>query len=188
MAEPYAPLDELKRMRRITDTADDALLGKALTVASRRIDARTGRRFWLDDQPTERVFGAAGRVTPDGRLLVDDIGSTDGLLVETGGGTSWSPTTGWQPGPDNALAQGWPYTELTGWWGGLRVRITARWGWPAVPEDISMAALLLASRLYLRKDSPEGVLANAEFGSMRVSRWDPDVEALIAPYVQPKPA
>lgn len=188
MAESYAPLDELKRMRRITDTADDALLTRVLSVASRRIDARTNRRFWLDPTPVERVFGTAGRLTPDGRLLVDDIGAVDGLVVETGTGATWSAFTDYELGPANALVDGWPYTDLTGFWSGARVRITAQWGWPAVPEDISMATLLLASRLYLRKDSPEGVLASAEFGSIRVSRWDPDVDALVAPYVQPKPA
>lgn len=188
MAESYAPLADLKAMRRITDTTDDALLTKVLSVASRRIDARTNRRFWLDPAPVERVFGTAGRVTPDGRLLVDDIGSVDGLVVETGTGATWAPLAGYELGPANSLANGWPYMELTGIWSGIRVRITARWGWPTVPEDISMATLLLASRLYMRKDSPEGLAASAEFGSIRVSRWDPDVDALVAPYVQPKPA
>jgi hypothetical protein len=188
VAESYALLADLKRMRRITDTTDDALLTKVLSVASRRIDARTNRRFWLDPAPVQRVFGVAGRATPDGRLLIDDIGSVDGLVVETGGSSAWSAVTGYELGPDNALVQGWPYTELVGSWSGTRVRITARWGWPGVPEDISMATLLLASRLYMRKDSPEGLTASAEFGSVRVSRWDPDVDALVAPYVQPKPA
>lgn len=188
MAESYAELADLKRMRRITDTTDDDLLTRVLSVASRRIDARTNRRFWLDPAPVARVFGTAGRVTPDGRLLIDDIGAVGGLVVETGSGTSWSAFTSYELGPANSLADGWPYTELAGSWSDTRVQVTARWGWPAVPEDIAMATLLLASRLYLRKDSPEGVLASAEFGSIRVSRWDPDVEALVAPYVQPKSA
>lgn len=184
MAEPYATLDDLKRMRSIADAADDELLTLALSTASRRIDDRCGRRFGLS-APSPRVYGAAGRVTPDGRLLVDDIGSLDGLLVETGWGTSWSPAAGWDPGPPSAPGDGWPYTELVGHWAG-RVRVTARWGWPEVPEAIRMATLLLASRLFLRKNSPEGVLQSAEWGSIRVSRWDPDVDALLAPYIQPK--
>lgn len=189
MAEPtYGTLDELKLMRGISDTGDDLLLTKALVTASRRVDARCGRRFWLDPAPVARAFGAAGRVTPDGRLLVDDIGSLDGVVVESGYGAGWSAVSGWQLGPDNAPVTGWPYTEVHGCWSGGRVQITARWGWPAVPEDVSMATLLLASRLFLRKNSPEGLLRSAEFGSVRVSRWDPDVDALLGPYVQPKPA
>ena len=91
-------------------------------------------------------------------------------------------------GPDNAFTLGMPVTELlSGWggWPGLRVRVTARWGWPVVPRDVSMATLLLANRLYLRKDSPEGVAGSSEWGAVRLSRWDPDVEALISPYIMP---
>jgi hypothetical protein len=184
-ATTYATLPELKAMRGIDDTDDDLMLGKALVVASRRIDGKTNRRFWLDDEAVARTFSAAGRVTA-GRLLVDDIGSLDDLVVETGTTGSWTATTDYETGPDNALSQGWPVTELvaSGW--SCRVRITARWGWPAVPEDIQMATLMLASRLYLRKDSPQGVLNSAEWGPVRVSRWDPDVEALVAPYIQPR--
>ena len=185
MAENYVTLVELKQMRDIKDTADDALLSRALSVASRRIDGKTRRRFWLDAEATPRLVNAVGRVTPDGRLLVDDIGSLDDLAVDGGSVGAWSPISGWETGPDNALDQGWSVTELVGSWP-ARVRITARWGWPAVPEDITMACLLLASRLFSRKESPEGVLGSVEWGSVRVSRWDPDVEALVAPYVQPK--
>jgi hypothetical protein len=44
---------------------------------------------------------------------------------------------------------------------------------------------LLAARFYRRKDSPQGVLGNAEWGFARVSRVDPDVEALISPFLIP---
>ncbi|MFI6160389.1 hypothetical protein ACIA59_10615 [Micromonospora haikouensis] len=178
----YATLSELRGMRRIDDSASDLLLGKALAAASRQIDRKTGRRFWLDAAPTARVFGAAGRLTTDGLLLVDDIGSVDGLTVESSSGSTWSPVASPEFGPVNALGQGWPYTEVSGPWHGTRLRVTARWGWPAVPEEIGMATLLLASRLYLRQDSPEGLVRSAEFGSARLSRWDPDVESLISPY------
>ncbi|SCL43276.1 hypothetical protein GA0074692_6801 [Micromonospora pallida] len=101
-----------------------------------------------------------GRTTVDGLLLVDDIGDIADLVVESGTGSAWSPVTGYDTGPDNALATGQPITTLIappgGYWAGPRVRVTARWGWPAVPDEISRAALLLANRLYMRKDSPAG--------------------------------
>lgn len=188
MPEPYVSLTLLKRARGIKDGADDELLTQALNAASRRIDARCGRRFWLDEAASARTFGATGRTTPDGRLLIDDIGDTTGLVVETGSTSAgWTESTGYELGPANSPDQGWPYTELVGdWWWSGTVRVTARWGWPAVPEDIAQATLLLASRLFLRKNSPEGVIASADFGSTRVSRWDPDIDALISPYIQPK--
>lgn len=190
MAEQvYATLVELKAMRRITDTSSDALLTKVLGAASRQIDQKTGRRFWLDDTVSARVFGTTGRTTADGRLLVDDIGDVTGLVVETGGGSSWTASSLYETGPANAAALGLPVTELLstsgGVWPGRQVRVTAKWGWPVVPEEISLATLLLASRLYLRKDSPEGLAGSAEWGMARLSRWDPDVETLVAPYVLP---
>lgn len=188
MANEYATLAVLKKARGITGTEDDVALQSALTTASRAIDRKTGRRFWLDPIPTARVFGVTGRTTPDGLLLVDDIGDTTALTVEIGAATAWTATTDYEYGPDNALADGQPVTEFTagvGYWIGPRVRITARWGWPTVPDEIQHATLLLANRLYMRKDSPEGVAGSAEWGILRLSRWDPDVEALVSPFVLP---
>lgn len=110
--------------------------------------------------------------------------------METGSGTSWSPVTGYETVPDNALADGRPITALLrvgGIWGYERgrVRVTARFGWPDVPDDIEQAALIQASRLFKRKDSPEGVTGSAEWGVVRLSRRDPDVWNLIEPYILP---
>jgi len=187
----YATLAELKAARRITDTADDAALQQALTAASRAIDRRCGRVFGLDADASARVFRPWGRVVsdPDGeRLMVDDIGNATGLVVEVGDGTTWTAVTDYELLPDNAAARGEPVTGLLrpyGTWGCQRVRVTARWGWPAVPDEIRQAALLLANRLYLRKDSPEGIAGSSEWGVIRLSRWDPDVESLVGPYVLP---
>ncbi|MFD9368779.1 head-tail connector protein [Streptomyces sp. NPDC060020] len=194
MANEYADLGTLKRQLSLDDTDDsrDALLEQALTAASRAIDKAVGRRFWLDGTAVQRVYRPQGRtvVEDDGTaLLVDDIGSTSGLIVETGSAGSWSTLTGWEALPDNALADGRPITGLlrSGSWGTgtNRVRITARFGWPAVPDEIVQATLIQANRLFKRKDSPEGVTGSAEWGVVRLSRRDPDVWNLIEPYVLP---
>lgn len=194
MANEYADLGTLKRQLSLDDTDDsrDALLEQALTAASRSIDRATGRRFWLDGTVVQRVYRPQGRtvVEADGvALLVDDIGSTTGLIVETGSPTTWSAVTGWEALPDNALANGRPITGLLrlGGWGcnTNRVRVTALFGWPAVPDEIVQATLIQANRLFKRKDSPEGVTGSAEWGVVRLSRRDPDVWNLIEPYVLP---
>lgn len=181
----YASLEQFKAIRRITHTDDDLDLEACLAAACRQIDQKAGRRFYRDSAVSARIYGTTGRVTRDGRLMVDDIASTDGLVVETGADPSWSTASGTiGKSPDNAITRGVPITSLTigsGWWTS-QVRITAQWGWPAVPDDISRAALILANRLYMRKDSPQGVAGSAEWGAIRLSRWDPDVEALISPY------
>lgn len=194
MAHEYGGLAALKERLGIEadDDSRDAPLTSALAASSRGIDKVTGRRFWLDDTASPRVFRLVGRVVceADGDLLlVDDIGNIDDLLVETGSGSTWSPLTGYETQPDNALADGKPITALLrrGSWGTYtsRVRVTTRWGYPAEPEDITEASLIQSSRLYKRKDSPEGIIGSAEWGVRNLSRRDPDVWALIEPYCLP---
>jgi hypothetical protein len=191
----YATLEELKSRPRITDVGDDALLNKALAAASQGIDDRCGRRFNLDETATARVYNPRGRVVHhnDGDLfLVDDIGSTDGLVVEVGSGSSWSTVaaSNFEPYPDNCLVEGWPIEGLLllQWpivSASQRLRVTAKWGWPAVPAPISEATLIQATRLFSRKDSPEGVAGQTEWGVVRVTRVDPDVQALTERYMRP---
>jgi len=194
VAHEYGTLAALRKRvgAETSDTSRDDELTSALAAASRGIERATGRRFWLDDSPVARVFRTAGRVAceADGDLLlVDDIGDVAALVVETGSTGSWSTVTGYETQPDNALADGRPVTGLLrrGTWGvsTSRVRITARWGWPAVPDEITEASLIQATRLYKRKDSPEGIIGSAEWGVRNLSRRDPDVWNLIEPFVLP---
>jgi len=198
MATEYATLADLKAQLNIEpdDTTRDVLLDKALKSASRGIDRATGRRFWLDDTPVARTYRLHQRVVreEDGDvLLVDDIGDTTGMVVESAssaGGSFTGITGSYETSPDNALADGYPITGLlraNSIWGTTftRIRVTAKFGWPAVPDDIASACLIQASRLYRRKDSPEGVTGSAEWGVVRLSRRDPDVWALIEPFTLP---
>lgn len=195
MANEYATLAELKNARRISssDTADDAELQKRLTRASRAIDDRAGRRFWLDGAATARTGATRGQVVRDDGdgelLLVADIASASGLVVELGDGTTWTTVTDYFTEPDNALTDGRPITGLRRdrglWCTSRRWRITAVWGWPEVPAPIAEATLLLANRRFMRRESPEGVSGWNNEGPVRVSRFDPDIEDLVGPYVLP---
>jgi hypothetical protein len=51
-----------------------------------------------------------------------------------------------------------------------------------VPTAIKFATILLSSRLYKRMDSPLGVAGMGDIGVVRVSRIDPDIDALIQPF------
>lgn len=173
------------------DDRDD-LIEQAIRSASRMVDERAGRQFYLDVTATARRLKASEAYLDDNGELhfgVPDIGVADGLIVETGGPGAWTTVDAddYDTDPDTAPDDGRPITDLYGAPGWLpatgRIRVTARWGWPAVPEAIVQATVLLASRLYRRKDSPQGVLGNAEWGAIRVSRMDPDVEALVAPFI-----
>lgn len=195
MANEYETLVNLKLAMGITDAVDDVLLQKALTTASRGIDDKCGfpaRRFYLDVAASARVYTPRGRIvaTDDGEMFdVDDIGSLTGLVVETGSGTTFTTVaaTDYETQPDNAIATGRPITALlraSGAWGGTtgsRVRVTAKWGWPAIPDEVIQATLIQAERLFKRKDSPEGVLGSAEWGAVtNLARVDPDVAELLS--------
>lgn len=52
---------------------------------------------------------------------------------------------------------------------------------PIVPATVHEATLMLTSRLFRRRLSPEGVSDFGEFGAVRVSRVDPDIERMITP-------
>ena len=105
--------------------------------------------------------------------------------VEIGDGISFAEITDYTAEPLNALVQGHPITALRrryGFWATLQVRVTGAWGWPGVPDEVSQATLLQASRLFNRRKSPEGITGNAEWGLVRVTRVDPDVASLLQPY------
>jgi hypothetical protein len=63
------------------------------------------------------------------------------------------------------------------------VQVTARWGWATIPEPITQACIIQASRIFKRYDSPLGVAGFGDLGAIRVSRFlDPDMAQLVEPY------
>lgn len=192
----YVTVAELRRAinRLPNDTTPDDQLADALTEASRAVEDYCDRRkFWLDDDPTTRVYrpttrgpGTPGVVwaTEHGyRLHVHDIGAP-GYTVETStDGSTWATLTegvDFDPYPDNAIALGRPVEALvSAWQWPDRVRVTARWGWPSVPSVVRGATRIQARRLYSRKNSPEGVMGTSDWGLIRVPNLDPDVKALL---------
>lgn len=173
------------------------LLEQAITATSRAIDKYCGRRFWQDETVKVRVYPSADPWS----VAVDDISTATGLIVATDTGhdggyaTVWD-ADGYQLEPLNADADGGAYawTQVAAV-GSLRfpcgryahrrrpaVQVTARFGWSAIPDDVNEAAILKAVSLFRRKDAPFGVAGFGDFGAVRIRR-DPDVEALLAPYV-----
>lgn len=185
----YATLAELKTFLRITDTNDDTELQSKLTAASRRVERDTGRRFYLDTVASAKTY----RLTHDTKLIVDDFGTTSGLVVAVGDGTTWSTVNAslYRTLPENSLSEGkaaYVIERINSCWPlGYQgfAQVTAKWGWPAVPDEIKAATLLVAGRLFRRKDSPEGVRGLNDLGQVYISRYDPDYDWLISAYVKP---
>jgi hypothetical protein len=203
----YCSLAQLKAEMRIgtSDTADDTRLELSIAAASRQIDAHTGRRFWQDSALKMREFYADDPLT----CFTDDISTTDGLIVqadEAEDGT-YSETltlnTNFILLPVNAAdnVPAHPFTQLrivntdnySGFpWRVLRpgVRVTAKFGWPAIPDDITKAALIQSSQLFKASDAVFGAAQFGEAGvALRVqARLNPMAEALLETYCHPKVA
>ena len=197
-APDYVTLAQLKSTLRITDTADDAELGYAISAASRAVDHYCRRQFGnTAAPPTARYFSAywdhyrSRYVVP-----VDDLFTTTGLVVKINAAddqatfaTTLALDTDLRLSPFNAPEEGRPWTALIGAPGSAytlptrerSVEVTARWGWSAVPAVVTQATLIQASRLFKRRDAPFGVAGSPEMGSelRLLDRLDPDVAVLL---------
>ena len=195
----YATLAEIKGYMSISDNTDNDLLENLIESASRSIDRIANRRFYLDATASARLYRAYSNIF----VFVDDIGTTSNLVVaidENGNGT-YSKTltlnTDYILDPLTSQSFNRPFTQLTmvsnteSWpifpgltSNGLRpsVQVTARWGWPSVPDDLNMACLILTADLYKRKDAPGGILGLGDLGVVRMSPIGRDVTAMVRAY------
>lgn len=192
MANEYVTAANLKVPLSISGTADDVWLGIVATAASRAIDSFCQRRFYADANATARWFRALS-----GHLVdVDDVSTTTGLVVATDDNDDGTAETTWlaadyelQPLNGVSHGQAWPYTAILAvesrtFPRSLRaaVSVTAKWGWPAVPAEVTQAAYILGAELFKRKDAPFGVAGFGDFGVVRI-RDDPRLLTLLSPFV-----
>ena len=191
----YVTLDELKASLRIDDTHDDTLLEQAIEAASHTIDDRCDRHFG-------RIIPVGGVRPPEARyytptrldrVQIDDLAANTALAVSQRANGQWKDIAfeALRLEPEDAPTRDRPYRLLRALQarfpaspnGSATVRVTSgEWGWPEVPKPIRTAALLLASRLFRRHDSPLGVAGIGELGTVYVTRIDPDIDQLIQPY------
>ncbi len=194
LVNPYCSVEELREQ-----FDDDGLIisesvaERAINATSRAVEKHCmGRRFWRDPSVVVRTF------TPEFPtwLTVADISTTTGLIVRSGItgtlDTTFTLGTDYRLEPRNAAADGPAYS----WYrivllGGNRfssaadaeVEVTARWGWSAVPDDVTQAVILRAAQIFKRKESVSGVAGFGDFGAVRISpRLDPDVVDLLRPF------
>lgn len=184
-------LSELKTALGISGSADDTFLNLAIDAAEKSINDLCGRKFTADSSATARTYRAQPYLA-----VTDDISTLTGLVVKTDTAadgtfdTTWA-STDYQVEPLNNLTKGrsvnnlraiGSYTYPVYGDGQVSVEVTAKWGWPAVPDPVKQATLMMSSRLYGRKASPMGVIGVGDFGPVRISRTDPDIAALLMDY------
>jgi hypothetical protein len=187
----YATLAEVKSALQITDSYDDTKLEMAVESASRLIDGHAQRVFYNAGSAT-RYYVAADAWTVD----IDDLQSLTSLETSDNADnvfdTTWTATD-YQLEPLNGYSSGLstPYTRIRAKGdyyfpsanGEALVKLTGVFGWASIPTGIRQAAIIQASRIFKRLDSPLGVAGFGDLGVVRVSsRLDPDVAQLVEPY------
>lgn len=192
----YATLSDVKAALRITDSVDDTLIEIAIESASREIDGYC-----------ERVFYNAGTATrkflPTDTFLVeiDDLQSIIHLKTDVDGsgvfGTTWSASD-YQLEPLNQFTSGLeqPFTRIRAIGQYLfpvfdvknanyyeaSVEVRGVWGFSSVPTAVKQACILSSMRQFKRYDAPLGIAGFGDFGPMRVTRIDPDIEQMLSPW------
>ena len=199
----YATLAELRAKLAFgaTNTASDTQLEQIIEASSRWVDKYTNRRF----------YGAAETryyTAEDGyEIQVDDLTSITALKTDEDGNgtfeTTWATTQyNLKYGENyNAALDSKPYTQIeisesSGKEFPVAIRrgvlVQGVFGYIAstnannCPDPIHDAALLVAERIYKRKDAPLGIAGPVALGQQPVRitdlTVDPDIKALIDPY------
>lgn len=150
----------------LTDTGNDTQLTKMIAAASLAIRNYAGRDFTVGNTTEERTFEYDG----GGYLDIDDCQAVTSVALSftLGPDQTLDPTYQWRPKPFNAPTHGlaYYYLEIAGAlpWGmdpelGFPqnldtlaregrltaqmpvAKVTATWGWPAIPEDVKLALI-----------------------------------------------
>lgn len=169
VTDAYATAAEYRAGIKKTDSSVDTAILADLKAMSRVIETAAGGRFFTKDAAAvAMLFDKPWRVDRDTgfyRLRVGDIAAVTNfeIKVDTDRDGSFADETAWAAGdyelwPLNAAlgAEAWPWDTIAiPTWSnqsvpsGLRVQVTAIWGWPAVPEAIKRACIELTGILRL---------------------------------------
>ena len=195
----YATRNQVKAALRIgtADTLDDDLIDNCVGAASRLIDGYCNRRFGQSGTAEARVYQAEDSFY----CSIDDVAGT-ALTLKTSSQADGTFDVTWkvsdyQLEPLNGNLDGltWSYDKIravgdylfptvnANYGEQALVQVTAIFGWPSVPEPVTQATIIQASRIFKRYDSPLGVAGFGDLGAIRVSRFlDPDMAQLVEPY------
>lgn len=202
MSTLYCTPEEVQERLGIGDTQDQAVVTAVVEAASRQIDGWCGRRFYQDTTVATREFYAQTPYLVD---LLDqpdegpstEISTTTGLIVKTdsaGDGTfatTLTISTDFILLPRNAaadsrafseivLADNYTFPRLTFRAG---VQVTAKFGWPAIPADVTEACIVQAAQLFSNKDAVFGAVALGDSQAMYLrSSLNAQAKALLAPF------
>lgn len=185
----YVTRAELKTELGISVTTYDDRIDIIIGAVSRAIDSIKNTRYYTTSET--RYYTAS---SPYCDLEIDDLTTLTTLSLDfTGDGTyetSWTNGTEFTLEPINNPLENKPYRTISlrpqsgSYFSCYRnaIKVVGSFGWSAIPVLISQAALMLAMRIYSRKDAPFGAMAlgGLDTGTVvRIGRSDPDVMFLL---------
>lgn len=203
LTNAYAALADLYAELNITSAQYDTKLEAALNAASRQIDGYTGRFFYQDTSVNAHKYYSDDYL----ECSTNDISTTAGLVVQIDDDddgvfeTTLTLNTNYILLPTNA-ASIWPVMPYTmirlvdsgisvfpQWSSGRpNVKVTAKFGFPAIPDDVAKACLIQATMLFKSSDAAMGGLS-FESGILRMrDTLNPMAAALLERYVRPRVA
>lgn len=178
LGDPYINRAELKSYMGLETSEKDDLVDYAIESAFEEIFTYTHRDFNDAGSATARVF----KPNDHGLCIVDDFHTTAGLIIQTDDDddgvfeTTWT-TADYELAPLNAPTAhvpARPYFMIYAVGTSLRfhsqkrasVKVTARWGWAAVPAPVRQSHFILASDTFQLKDSRLGLAGSDQFGQI----------------------
>lgn len=197
IGDDYITSAELKAYMGLEINTYDALLADAISSTSREIEDFCHRQFHTAGAATARVY----QPLDPARVFVDDFHTAVGLIVETDDDNDGIFETVWAASdyelrPLNGVRNGqpgWPYWEIAAvgskrFTGSCRanVRVTADWGWAAIPEPVRQAAFILASDTFQLKDQRLGIAGSDQFGQIVRVRDNQLAASKLKHYVRQK--
>lgn len=195
MANEYITSTALKKTLSLTgETYADDDITAAISAASRIIDQACRRRFWLDSSDQTRYYER----TDSNLVVIDDLATLTSVKTDPDGtGTyseTWTQNTDFVFGPPNAAADGVPFVAIhrrsQGNYvlprGERRIQVIGKFGWAAVPSQITQATTIFAARLLKRaREAPFSVVGLGFDGvAVRLPKVDPDIMVLIDGFVR----
>lgn len=176
----YATPDEVRAWLGVQNQVgpdDMPLLATVLAATEDAVNQYCGRTFGAVGSSEDRVFMAHGC-----RTMIDDAQTVTGVAYSLNRLNYMTiGSLYWYLDPPNRLPKTTLVTTVpVGPW----VKVTGTFGYGAtVPNAVSLATIMLATRLFLRRNSATGVMGLNEFGVVRVSKTaDPDICDLLDPY------
>lgn len=190
----YLTADELKSTLSLSTSTADVDISAAIIAASRAIDGICRRRFYPDADANQVRY-----YTPDQSRWVetDDIVTLTSLKTDDDGtfafANTWTLNTDFIVEPLNAAADGDPYTAVRALPSGAfvfypslarSVKVTGKFGWAVVPDEVVQATTILAARLFkIAREAPLGIIS-WEGGAVYIGRSDPGIMGLIGPLIR----